>query len=205
MEPRAELVRAARRLHEIRGFTASDGNLSARISSNSFWISPAGMEKGGIVEDDFIKIDENGRKLSGQGEPSTEWAVHLAIYRERKEIECILHAHTPHLTAFAAARKLPDTALLAEAELAIGGICLVPYAPPGSRALAERMISTGKNPGIYLLENHGTIAVGKTVEEALHRLERAEFLANVALLSEKIGGGIPLSKAQLRQLQQPGR
>ena len=202
---RAELIRAAKRLDEIGGFVATDGNLSARISSNSFWISPAGVEKRGILKDDFIQIDENGRKLSGQGEPSTEWAVHLAIYREREDICAILHTHTPHLTAFAAARKIPDTAILAEAELAIGRICLVPYAPPGSASLAEQIIFCGGNPGVYLLENHGAIAIGKTAKEALHRMERAEFLAKVTLLAEKIGGGIPLSKAQLQQLQQQGR
>ncbi len=205
MEQRAELVRAARQLYEIGGFTATDGNLSARISSTSFWISPTGAEKGGIVEDDFVQIDEKGRKLSGSGEPSTEWAVHLAIYRKREDIGAILHAHTPHLTAFAAAHKIPDTAILAEAELMIGGICLVPYAPPGSASLAEQIIFCGLNSGVYLLENHGAVAVGKTTEEALHRMERAEFLAKVMLLAEKIGGGIPLSKAQLQQLQQQGR
>ena len=205
MEQRAELVHAARRLDEIGGFTATDGNLSARISSNSFWISPAGVEKGEIVEDDFVQIDENGRKLSGQGEPSSEWAVHLAVYREREDICAILHTHTPHLTAFAAAHKIPDTALLAEAEFAIGGICLVPYALPSSTALAEQIIFCGGNPGVYLLENHGAIAVGKTAKEALHRMERAEFLAKVTLLAEKLGGGIPLSKSQLQQLQQQGR
>ncbi|MBU1706970.1 class II aldolase/adducin family protein, partial [bacterium] len=91
------------------------------------------------------------------------------------------------------------------AELMIGGICLVPYAPPGSASLAEQIVFCGGNSDVYLLENHGAVAVGKTTEEALHRMERAEFLAKVMLLAEKIGGGIPLSKAQLQQLQQQGR
>ena len=205
MDQRAKLVHAARRLSEIGGFTATDGNLSARVSSNVFWISPAGVEKGSIVEADFVHIDEHGQKLSGEGEPSTEWAVHLALYRMRDDTNAVLHTHTPYLTTFAAAHRIPDTAILAEAGLAIGGICSVPYAPPGSASLAEQITHCGGNSGVYLLENHGAVAVGKTVMEALHRMERAEFLAKVSLLAEKIGGGVSLSNAQLEQLQQLGR
>ena len=204
-DTRIALVKAARRLHEIGGFPATDGNLSARGGPCLFWISRSGVEKGTIAEDAFVLIDVSGGKVDGYIKPSSEWPMHLAIYHKREDICAILHAHTPYLTAFAAARKIPDTAILAEAELAIGGICLVPYAPPGSAFLGKEMVISCATPGVYLLENHGAVAVGKTVVEALHRMERAEFLARVMLLSEKIGGGIPLSEAQIHQLRQQGR
>lgn len=199
-DPRAALVQAARHLDEMGSLPASDGNLSAKVGPQLYWISPSGKEKGQIAVDDFVLIDGSGRTVSGHGKPSSEWPMHLTIYRQRPEVHGILHAHPLHLTAFAAAHEVPDTAILAEAQLAIGGICLVPYAPPGSVFLGSEMIISCANPGVYLLENHGAVAVGRTVVEALHRMERAEFLAQVSLLSEKIGKAVPLSQQQISEL-----
>lgn len=204
-DPRAALIRAARRLNEIGGLPASDGNLSTRVGPRLFWISPSGIEKRGIAAEDFVLLDDSGRVMDGHRKPSSEWPMHVAIYGQREEINCILHAHPPYLTAFAAARKVPSTSILAEAQGAIGDICLVPYAPPGSPFLGREMIVSCANPGVYLLENHGAVAVGETVSEALHRVERAEFLAQVSLLSDKLNGAIPLTEAQLANLQRQMR
>lgn len=200
-DPRAALVHAARRLSEIGGLPASDGNLSARVGPRLFWISPSGIEKRGITPDVFLLIDDSGCVTEGEGRPSSEWPMHVALYGERREVNCILHAHPPNLTAFAAAHRVPETSILAEAEAMIGEICLVPYARPGSASLGKEIIACGASPSLYLLENHGAVAVGGEVEEALHRMERAEFLAQVSLLAEKLDGAIPLSETQLAELR----
>lgn len=204
-DPRAALVRAAQRLNEIGGLPASDGNLSARSGPGLFWISPSGIEKREIAIDDFVMIDDSGRVMDGHGRPSSEWPMHLAIYRQRAEVNCILHAHPPYLTAFAVAHKVPNPAILAEAALMVGDICLVPYALPGSSSLGREVVARGSSPGMYLLENHGAVAVGSAVGEALHRFERAEFLAHVSLLTEKTDGAVPLSEAQLAELRRQMR
>ncbi|MFH1010703.1 MAG: class II aldolase/adducin family protein [bacterium] len=202
MDPRAALVRAAHRLREMECLPASDGNLSARSGPSLFWISPSGVEKGRIAADDFVLLDASGQTIEGRGKPSSEWPMHWAIYCQRNEVNSILHAHPPFLTAFAAAHRVPDLAILAEAHLAIGEIHLVPYAAPGSASLGREIVAKSTRAGIYMLENHGAVAVGREVDEALHRLERAEFLARVSLLTEKIGGAVPLSEAEVVRLRQ---
>jgi len=204
-DPRAALVGAAQRLNEIGGLPASDGNLSARGGRGLFWISLSGVEKRKIGAGDFVLIDNSGRVVDGYGRPSSEWPMHLAIYRQRAEVNCILHAHPPHLTAFAAAHKVPNPAILVEAALNVDDICLVPYAPPGSDSLGREIVASSSSSGVYLLENHGAVAVGKAVSEALHRFERAEFLAQVSLLAEKIDGVIPVSEARLADLRRQMR
>jgi len=201
-DPRNALVEAAHRLHEMGCLPASDGNFSARAERSLFWISTSGIEKGSISVDDFVLIDDAGHTVEGNGKPSSEWFLHLAIYQHRDEVNSILHAHPPYLSAFAAAHKVPDSAILAEAELAIGGICLVPYAAPGTANLATEVVTCVTPCGIYLLENHGAVAVGRETAHALHRLERAEFLARVSLLAERIGGAVPLSRAQVAELRE---
>jgi len=205
MDPRAALVHAAHRLREMECLPASDGNLSVRAGPNLFWISPSGIEKGRIVIEDLVLLDSSGQVLEGRGKPSSEWPMHWAIYNHRVEVNSILHAHPPYLTAFAAAHRVPDTAILAEAQLAIGEIHLVPYAAPGSASLGREIVAKSTRAGVYLLENHGAVAVGREVEEALHRLERAEFLARVNLLADKLGGAMPLSETEVIRLQQRRR
>jgi L-fuculose-phosphate aldolase len=204
-DPRKALVEAAQRLHEMGCLPASDGNLSARAEDNLIWISPSGVEKRKLTIDDFIRIDDTGHAVNSGANPSSEWHLHLAIYQHRAEVNSILHAHPPYLTAFAAAHQMPNSALLAEAELAIGEICLVPYAPPGSAALGEQVVACMKKCGIYLLENHGVVAVGSDTTQALHRLERAEFLASVSILAQSIGGALPLTAAQVAELRKRRR
>jgi len=201
-DPRIALIEAARRLHEMGCLPASDGNFSARADRKLFWITQSGIEKGKISIDDFVLIDDAGRAIEGHGKPSSEWFLHIAIYEHRDEVNSILHAHAPYLTAFAAAHKVPDTAILAEAELAIGGICLISYAPPGTTNLATQVAACTTQCGIYLLENHGVVAVGRDTAHALHRLDRAEFLAKVSLLAQEMGGAVPLSRAQVAELRE---
>ncbi len=201
-DPRIALIEAARRLHEMGCLPASDGNFSARVDRKLFWITQSGIEKGRASIDDFILIDDAGRAIEGHGKPSSEWRLHIAIYEHRDEVNSILHAHPPYLTAFAAAHKVPDTAILAEAELTIGGICLVRHAQPGTAALATEIVTCTVKPGIYLLENHGIVAVGRETTQAVHRLERAEFLVKVSLLAQEIGGAVPLSRDQVAELRE---
>jgi L-fuculose-phosphate aldolase len=160
------------------------------------------MEKGRIALEDFVLLDASGQTVEGRGKPSSEWPMHWAIYGHRDEVNSILHAHPPYLTAFAAAHRVPDMTILAEAQLAIGEIHLVPYAAPGSASLGREIVAKSTRAGVYLLENHGVVAVGREVDEALHRLERAEFLARVSLLSEKIGGAVPLGEPELAGLRE---
>jgi L-fuculose-phosphate aldolase len=191
-DPRAALVRAAHKLYETGCLPATDGNFSARTESNRFWISTSGAEKGQIAVADFVLIDASGQIVEGEGKPSSEWQMHSAIYEQRLEVNTILHAHPPNLTAFAAAHKVPDLAILAEAVLTISEIRLIPYAAPGTSELGRELAARASRPGVYLLENHGAVALGSDVGDTLHRLERAEFLARVTLLAERIGGTVPL-------------
>jgi ribulose-5-phosphate 4-epimerase/fuculose-1-phosphate aldolase len=91
--------------------------------------------------------------------------------------------------------------LLTEACAFVGPIALVDYRPPGSEELARAVLAAGTDAGVYLLSNHGAVAVGVSVREALHRLERAEFLAHVEWLAAALGGGVPLSADEIRKQQ----
>jgi len=197
MSERQELLRAAKILGNLACLTATDGNLSTRVDKDQILITRTAIEKRTLTENGLLLVDLANDSPEGV---SSEWPMHQIIYRSRPEINSILHVHSPALTAFAAARKLPDTALLTEAEMAIGEIALVPFASPGSVRMGTNLITASSTASVYLLSNHGALSVGSSVTDALHRLERAELLAGVQLSTESIGGAHPLNEQEIQSL-----
>ena len=181
-----DLIGAARALEPWGCFPATDGNLSVRVTKEKILVTKSGVSKANLRAVDFVLQDLRGEKRK---DVSSEWPMHRTIYLARPETNCILHVHAPFLTAFAVAHRIPNRRLLSEARMAVGEIVLVSYAAPGSEELGHLVIKAGRSAAIYLLANHGAVAVGKDVPEALCVLERAEFLARMELLSESLGGG----------------
>jgi L-fuculose-phosphate aldolase len=197
MNTRDELIRAAFVLSGQNCLPATDGNLSARLDSERVLLTRTGIEKRDLQAEDLLIAYLNDETPDGA---SSEWPMHRSIYRQRSDINCILHVHSPGLTTFAAAHKIPNVNLLAEAAMTIGEIALVPFAKPGTNLMGVNLLAASESASVYVLSNHGAVAVGKTVREALHTLERAEFLARIELSSHAIGGGVALSESELSGL-----
>jgi L-fuculose-phosphate aldolase len=197
-DPLGELLHAARVLDRAGFLPACDGNLSARADEKHILITRSSVEKRALTEVDFVTLSLDCESAPGA---SSEWPMHRALYRARGDVNSVIHVHSPCLTAFACAHRAPSVNLLAESCALVGPIVLVDYRPPGSEELAQALLSADANTGVYLLANHGAVAVGASVREALYRLERAEFLAHVEWLAAALGGGVPLNAASIRELQ----
>ena len=119
--------------------------------------------------------------------------MHVAAYTVRPDIEALVHAHPVGLSAYAVRGEVPDVGALDEAKAALRRIGLVPFHPSGSDALAQAvsaaLAGVGGDPGanVLVMANHGALAVGGSVEEALCRLEIAEHLAVTLLYAERPG------------------
>ncbi|MDD5088992.1 MAG: class II aldolase/adducin family protein [bacterium] len=200
------MIRSAAILDAYRCLPATDGNLSARLDQETILITKSGIEKRGLAESSFAAVKLND---SNPPDVSSEWPMHRAIYRTRADVDCVLHAHPPYLTSFAVSNRTPDVRLLAETSELIGDIASVPFVSPGSSALAEALLAASMTAAVYLLANHGAVSVGRTVAEALHRMERAEFLAQVAFQAACMRDGIPITDASISSFSghhaDPGR
>jgi L-fuculose-phosphate aldolase len=192
-----ELIRAARILAAYGWLPATDGNLSARINSERVLLTTSGIEKRELDLASFVELELDA---TDSRQASTEWPMHRALYRGRSEVNAVLHVHSPYLTTFAASHRVPPVDLLAESSLTIGKIALIPYRTPGTPDLADALMIADTDVSVYLLANHGAVATGKTVTQALHRLERAELLAQIAWQAAALGGGIPLNPEQIARL-----
>jgi L-fuculose-phosphate aldolase len=190
-----QLIRAGRRLGQSGLIAAAEGNLSALTTGGGLLITRAGARKDELRPSDLVLVDTAGRVLLGEAQASTELALHLAAYETCPEARAVVHAHPVAATAFAAAEQVPEWRALAESLASLGPVQLVPYAHPGTTAMAESLRRAIGSSRVLLLAHHGALTIGASLEQALQRMELLERLCAIQCAAAAIGG--------LKQLPQP--
>jgi L-fuculose-phosphate aldolase len=196
---RLRMVSAARRLVEIGISPATSGNLSARVKGG-YIITPSAMPYGELHPDDLVFMGEDWTHGGGQRQPSSEWRLHRDIYRTRLDANAIVHVHSPGATTLACLRRrIPAF----HYEVAFAGgpdIRCSEYATFGTDALslaAQRALDDRK---ACLLANHGAIALGETLEDAVLLAERVEFLASTYWQALQVGEPVLLDDAEMARV-----
>lgn len=183
---RDAVVAAGRRLGARGLSSAGEGNVSVRLGDGTILVTPSGRRKDELAPGDLLVVPiKAGAGPSGTGSvaagPSSDIAVHRAIYAARPDVAAVAHAHLPAAMALTLAGEVPDPAVLPETALLLPRLPYIPFGAPGSAQLAAgvaRALAEGPEPlpGAVLLERHGAVAVGGTVEQAVDRLELLEVL-----------------------------
>lgn len=183
-----------------RGFTPGiSGNISAK-SDNKVIITSSGCANGYLTEDDFSVVDFEGKVLEGNPKPSTEKFLHLEYYRQRPDVNCIFHTHSPYLTAFASAGIPLDMNVSPEIIFCFGKIPLAQYALPGSKELIDNTSKYFKDYDVILLKNHGVVVAGKSVKDAYLKLELVEAYAKTNICAKILGGAKILSENDVQKI-----
>jgi L-fuculose-phosphate aldolase len=204
-EAREHLVRVGVRLGSRGLIAASEGNFSVRLGDDIL-ISPSGKRKDELDPTDLVIVPlDPGRAdgIAGPGvpRPSSDIAIHRAIYRARPDVDAVVHAHLPAALALTIVGLRPDPDALPETRLFLPRLPFIPFAQPGSAELAAAIAAAfadrGESgdldpPGAVLLERHGAIAVGPDPVVAGDRLEFVDLLCrvhrDVILLQATTGG-----------------
>ncbi len=171
----------------LRGQTTLlSGNISAK-SEQYIVITPSSMPKPLLKPSDLVYIDLEGRVVKGNKAPSSEWRMHVAIYRRRPDVAAVVHTHAVAPTVLA---ERIDSGLLAESESYLGGgIAVVPYIKPGTWELAEAVAEALGKSNVAILSRHGVVAVGSSLAEAVNRAEVVNDLAWATLIKLWAGRG----------------
>ncbi len=203
---RKEIVYTNRVCVESGLIRSSDGNISIRLDDDRFLVTPSGLYKRRLKPNQLLIVNHQGEIIKGQGglKPSSELLMHLEAYRRREDIGAVLHAHPPYSTALTIAGIPFPTDIIPEVVLALGDVPTAPYATPGTQDLALSIRDLIKAHNAILLSNHGSLTVGKTLEEALLALERMELAAQMYTLAHNLGKVIPLPEAEIWKLQTIG-
>lgn len=186
-QAKAAILEVGRKIYQRGLVAANDGNLSVRVGPDALWVTPTGVSKGSMTEDMLVKLDLAGNVLEGTRKPSSETKLHLRLYQEDPLIRAVVHAHPPAATAFAAASIPLDRPVLQEAVVQLGPVPVAPFALPGSQAVADSVVPYCRQYRALLLEYHGAVTWGDTMEQAHYRLECLEQVAQVTLHLHTLG------------------
>jgi L-fuculose-phosphate aldolase len=198
---REDIVEVGRRLY-ARGYTASnDGNISLRLDAARLLMTPTSVCKGFMSTDMMCITDLDGKKIAGDRNPSSEMQMHLEVYRQRPEVQAVVHAHPPIATGFAVAGIPLDRAVLAEVVTTLGSVPIAEYATPSTRELPEAVRKYVKAHDGMLLANHGALTMGADVFAAYYKMETIEHFAKISLVARMLGGERLLSRDEVTRLE----
>jgi len=200
---RQEMIRVTRIVANHGLIRSSDGNLSVRLDETHFLMTPSGLYKMSMEPDDPIVVNQEGEVLIGKPglKPTSEINMHLEAFRQRTDINAVLHAHPPYATALTIAGLPFPTDYLPEVLIALGDVPVAQYGTPGTLALVESIRELIKDHNAVILSHHGSITVGNNLEEALVALERLEHAAYTYYLAYNLSTPIPLPDKELNHLR----
>jgi L-fuculose-phosphate aldolase len=197
---REDLVATARRMSELGLTPGLSGNASVR-AGDGLLVTPSGMPYAGLVADDVVALAADGTPRPGQRAPSSEWRLHRDLLAARPEIGAIVHTHSLHCTAISMLRR-PIPAV--HYSVVLAGSDEIPcaaYATFGSPELAvaaARALGTGN---ACLLANHGMVALGVTLDDALRLAAEVETLAAQYWHAAQIGTPHVLDRDELLRVR----
>lgn len=202
---RAQMAKAARRMHENGWVANHDGNVSARMGRDRFLITPSATSKAEVDEASLVVIDGSGNRVEGLRRPPGETPLHLSAYRARPDAGAVLHAHPPYATAFGAARTPLEPICLPEAVVSLGRVPLAPFALPGSPQAADSVSRCAAEADAMLLPGNGVLTLGPDVAVCLLRMELVEHLAQILHHARALGGAQALAPEELSALLEQNR
>lgn len=194
---REKIVETGKRMIDARLTTGTGGNLSIfNRQENLIAIKPSGVPYQSMRAQDVVVLRPDGERVDGVLKPSSETKFHLAIYQARPDVDAILHSHQVHATTIACMGiELPAVHYL----LAFSGdkVPLAPYATFGTQALSDNILSVLDHYKACLLENHGLITLGASLDEAFDIAEALELVAQIYIQAKSIGEPKILNSEQM--------
>jgi L-fuculose-phosphate aldolase len=197
MHVREQLLATSRRLVELGLNRGTAGNVSVR-EGMGFLVTPSGMPVEAMTPHDMVHMEFDGRH-HGERAPSSEWRFHRDILQARPEVGAVIHTHAMFATTLACLRRdLPPFHYM----IALAGgdsIRCAPYALFGTQALSDVALEALRDRKACLLANHGMIALGRDLEEALAVALEVETLCEQYWRILQIGEPILLTPQQMAE------
>ncbi|HAS88916.1 MAG TPA: fuculose phosphate aldolase [Desulfovibrio sp.] len=181
------VVEYGKKLLESGLTTGTGGNLSIfNRDQGLVAISPSGLDYRLSTPEDIVVINLNGNIKNSDRKPSSEYGFHTILYKERGDVNAVVHTHSVYATTVACLNmELPAVHYLVG--FAGRKVPLAPYATFGTPELADNVIKTIGNFNAVLLANHGLITVGREIVNAFDAAEELELVARIYIQALSVG------------------
>ena len=201
-EIKKQICEIGQRIYNKGMVAANDGNISVKISENEFLCTPTGVSKGFMTPEFICKVDKNGNVIQANKgfKPSSEIKMHMRVYKERPDVQSVVHAHPLYATSFAIAGIPLTEPIMPEAVIALGCVPIAEYGTPSTEEIPDAVSKYLQYYDAVLLENHGALSYSDSLINAYYKMESLEFYAQLLYQSKVLGGPKTLSEAQVQRL-----
>jgi L-ribulose-5-phosphate 4-epimerase len=204
-EIREEIVETSKQMLAEGLVTLTAGNISMRVpSENLVAITPTGRPYTTMKPEDVSIVDLFGKLVDGQFKPSSETPMHTMVYRDRPEVNAVVHTHSPYALAFAVVHKnIPLISIEGLATKAMA-VLVAEYGVPGTEEIGRKALEgLNRQPGslAILLANHGLLTIGSTLADAYSVASKVETEALVYQLALNIGPPVPMTAEQVQAIR----
>jgi L-fuculose-phosphate aldolase len=197
---RQAVIDTARRMNALGINQGTSGNVSVRLG-DGLLVTPSGVDYDALAPAMIVHMAMDGT-WRGDLLPSSEWRIHRDILQSRQEFGAVVHAHSPHATALAClGRGIPAFHYM----VAVAGgdsIRCAPYATFGSQALSDHALAALEGRKACLLANHGLLACGADLKQALKIALEVEVLSAQYCCALQIGEPLLLDAAEMQRVLQ---
>jgi len=200
-ELRAEVARYAKKMYDSHLVQATQGNLSARDpNSGLICITPSGFDYELLTAEDVVVVDEQGKVVDGKWLPTVETPLHTLVLFHRRDINCVMHTHSPYATAFGVVYE-PFPMVLAESALCLGEeVPIAPYRMSGTPEFAELIVDTLGKHSAVIWGNHGAMVVGVNLALTYSIAHALEDSAKVYAIAKQLGTPVLLPQEEVSRL-----
>jgi class II aldolase/adducin family protein len=189
MNVKQMIVEAGRKMYNTGLVAGTSGNISMRNpdKEDSFFITPSSMAYDQIQEHDIVEINSKGEPYIKGQRPSSEWQMHVSVYKRFEKYNAIVHTHSTFATSFAVTHENIPLILIEMKPYLGGDLHVAPYRPAGTKELGEVILPYLEDRNSCLLANHGTISCGETLEDAFMAAEYVEDAAKIYYYAKTSG------------------
>lgn len=195
-----QLLDTSQRLVELGLNRGSSGNASVR-DGDGMLITPSAMAVSEMTLASMVRMDLAGKVLEG-GKPSSEWRFHRDILAARPEIGAVIHTHSTFATTIACMRRDVPAVHYMIAMAGSDHIPCTPYSLFGEQELSDLALAALLGRKACLLGNHGMIALGTDLADALEVAVEVEFVCEIYLRTLQAGGPHILTSQQMHDVKE---
>ena len=193
-ELRNLMCRVGQLMHQKGYIDGTSGNMSARLGSNRFLTTPSGLAKGFMTPEQLIIVNIDGERVdeltdaNADLRPTSERFMHLECYRQRPDVNGVVHAHPPTAVALTLVGYDFQQCIIPEMVVILGLVPTAPYSTPSSTANRDAITELIQEHDAIMLAHHGSLTVADSLWNAYLKLESLEHGATILHRAEQLGG-----------------
>ena len=196
-----DVLACARKMDRYQLISLSGGNVSTRMPDGNFLVTPSALIYEDMTPEDVVLVDKSGKLVEGTRRPSSDTLALLYIFKHMPNVNAVIHTHQPYATAVGLVTDVLPACLVTIIDANNGPVNVAPFTISSDEGMGVLTVQYAGNSLAVILKNHGVIAFGKNLEEALSSAVYLEESSKAYLIARSVG---PISLLTEDQIAREG-